>query len=71
MHTAFSRACEAVAKWLGLQELAASIAVVRNAYLHFEALSDHSYNYFCVLCGHHPAFLVTDADKKGVFDLSG
>ena len=64
--------CEAVEKWLGLGEkLSAPTAIVRNAYLHYEALCDHKYDYFCVLCGHHPAFLVTDADKKGMFDLSG
>lgn len=48
-----------------------SASVVRNAYLHYEALCDHQYNYFCVLCGHNPYLLVTDADKKGMFDLSG
>ncbi|KAK3737605.1 hypothetical protein QZH41_001576 [Actinostola sp. cb2023] len=69
VHTAFSRVCQAVEGWLGLEGLPSSI--IRNAYLHYEALCDHKYQYFCVLCGHHPPFLVTDADKKGMFDLSG
>ncbi|KAK3750603.1 hypothetical protein QZH41_014185, partial [Actinostola sp. cb2023] len=68
VHTAFSRVCQAVEGWLGLEGLPSSI--IRNAYLHYEALCDHKYQYFCVLCGHHPPFLVTDADKKGMFDLS-
>ncbi|KAK3731073.1 hypothetical protein QZH41_012181 [Actinostola sp. cb2023] len=68
VHTAFSRVCQAVEGWLGLEGLPSSI--IRNAYLHYKALCDHKYQYFCVLCGHHPPFLVTDADKKGMFDLS-
>ena len=61
--------CEALKGWLDLSGIPASI--VRNAYLHFEALSNHPYNYFCILCGHNPYLLITDADKKGMFDLSG
>ena len=44
---------------------------LRNAYLHFEALSDHEYEFFCIKCGFHPPLLVTDVDKKGIFELSG
>lgn len=61
--------CQAVESWLGLDGL--PVAVIRNAYLHYEALCKHQYDYFCVLCGYYPTFLVTDADKKGMFDLSG
>lgn len=70
VHTAFSRVCQAVEGWLGLEGLLPP-AVIRNAYLHYEALCQHNYDYFCVICGHHPPFLVTDADRKGMFDLSG
>jgi hypothetical protein len=42
-----------------------------NAYLHFEALSDHSYGFSCLMCGHFPPLLTLDVDKKGVFELAG
>ncbi|KAK3700157.1 hypothetical protein QZH41_009864, partial [Actinostola sp. cb2023] len=45
VHTAFSRVCQAVEGWLGLEGLPSSI--IRNAYLHYEALCDHKYQYFC------------------------
>jgi len=27
-----------------------------SAYLHFEFLSQHDYDYYCVLCGYHPHY---------------
>ena len=44
---------------------------VLNAYLHFEAMSNHDYSYYCVRCGHHPPVLVMDLNKKGAFRLAG
>ena len=44
---------------------------ILKAYLHFEALSDHSYKYYCVSCGYYPTTLVMDLNKKGVFRLAG
>jgi hypothetical protein len=41
-----------------------------NAYLHFEALSDHEYDFSCHLCGYFPPLLSLDVDKKGVFELA-
>ena len=38
-----------------------------NAYLHFDALSDHSYDYNCLLCGYHPTTLIMDLNKKVSF----
>ena len=40
---------------------------VVNAYLHFDALSDHSYHYNCLLCGYHPTTLIMDLNKKVSF----
>ena len=40
---------------------------VVNAYLHFDALSDHSYDYSCLLCGYHPTTLIMDLNKKVSF----
>lgn len=42
-----------------------------NAYLHFEAMSDHKYQYSCVHCGYYPPVLVMDLNKKGAFRLAG
>ena len=42
-----------------------------NVYLHFEALTDHSYSFSCVLCVNFPPLLTLDVDKKSVFELAG
>ncbi|XP_056453234.1 uncharacterized protein LOC130387964 [Gadus chalcogrammus] len=42
---------------------------VLQAYLHFEALTDHEYTYSCVSCGNNPAVVVMDLHKKGVFNM--
>ncbi|KAJ4934534.1 hypothetical protein JOQ06_007327 [Pogonophryne albipinna] len=42
---------------------------VLQAYLSFEALSEHDYTYACVSCGYHPATVVMDLHKKGVFSM--
>ena len=44
-----------------------NIQNVINAYLHFDALSDHLYNYNCLLCGFHPTTLIMDLNKKVSF----
>ena len=44
---------------------------VLQAYLHFEALTDHEYTYSCVSCGNNPAVVVMDLHKKGVFNMPG
>ena len=40
---------------------------VVNAYLHFDALSDHSYDYSCLLCGYHHTTLIMALKKKVSF----
>ena len=40
---------------------------VVNAYLHFDSMSQHDYNVFCVLCGYHPTTLIMDLNKKVSF----
>ncbi|XP_036419883.1 uncharacterized protein LOC118803499 isoform X1 [Colossoma macropomum] len=42
---------------------------VLQAYLSFEALSDHRYTYACVSCGYRPVSVVMDLHKKGVFSM--
>ena len=44
---------------------------VLQAYLHFEALTNHEYTYSCVSCGYSPAVVVMDLHKKGVFNMPG
>ena len=43
---------------------------ILNAYLHFDALSEHSYEYSCILCGYHPKVLIMDLNKKIAFRCS-
>ncbi|XP_067249231.1 HMG domain-containing protein 3-like [Chanodichthys erythropterus] len=40
-----------------------------HAYLHFEALTHHDYNFSCLKCGHHPPVVVMDLHRKGVFSV--
>ena len=40
---------------------------VLNAYLHFEALSDRSYEFNCVECGYFPPIMIADVNRKVVF----
>ncbi|XP_056445989.1 uncharacterized protein LOC130382337 [Gadus chalcogrammus] len=42
---------------------------ILQAYLHFEALTDHEYTYSCVSCGNNPAVVVMDLHRKGVFNM--
>ena len=44
---------------------------ILHGYLHFEALSSHDHNFSCVNCGDHPAVVVMDLHKKGVFKMAG
>ena len=40
---------------------------VVNAYLHFNSLSEHAYDFCCLLCGYHPTILIMDLNKKVSF----
>ncbi|XP_051775983.1 uncharacterized protein LOC127526048 [Erpetoichthys calabaricus] len=43
---------------------------ILHAYLHFEAVMSHDYNFSCVHCGHHPPIVIMDLHKKGVFKMA-
>ncbi|XP_052106603.1 uncharacterized protein LOC127739070 [Mytilus californianus] len=38
-----------------------------NAYLMFEALTEHSYSFYCYLCGFYPTTIVMDGIRKTCF----
>ncbi|XP_063073545.1 uncharacterized protein LOC134464029 [Engraulis encrasicolus] len=40
-----------------------------QAYLSFEALTDHKYEYSCVSCGYHPSTVIMDLHRKRVFHM--
>lgn len=44
---------------------------ILQAYLSFEAPSDHTYTFSCVTCGYYPVSVVMDLHKKGVFRMPG
>lgn len=48
-----------------------SADTIMQGYLHFEALTEHDYEYSCVNCGDHPPVVIMDLHKKGAFHLSG
>ena len=41
-----------------------SCPTILKAYLHFDAMSNHSYNFNCVLCGYFPQILIMDLNRK-------
>lgn len=44
---------------------------IEKAYLHYEALCDHSYEFNCVVCGYHPSILIWDTFRKATFRYAG
>ena len=40
---------------------------ILNAFLHFDALSCHEYKFNCSICGHHPAIMNMDLNRKVSF----
>ena len=71
VHNAVSRTVEAIENWLQLRPFQLPRGPMLNAYLHFEALSNHSYDFSCLMCGYFPPLLTLDVDKKGMFELAG
>ncbi|RXN06671.1 HMG domain-containing 3 isoform X2 [Labeo rohita] len=44
-------------------------ATILHAYMHFEAMTSHSYMYSCYKCGYYPPVVVMDLHRKGVFNM--
>ena len=61
-HTALGRAIETWELTSGQQYPNRNSII--HGYLHFEALTDHDYNFSCVRCGHHPPVVVMDLHKS-------
>ncbi|XP_048015441.1 uncharacterized protein LOC125247933 [Megalobrama amblycephala] len=68
VHTAVSRIVEYLELTTGVQFPSAD--TVFHGYLHFEALTNHEYQYSCVTCGDHPPVVIMDLHKKASFHLS-
>ncbi|KAK1885453.1 HMG domain containing protein 3 [Dissostichus eleginoides] len=68
VHTAVSRVVEYLELTSGEQFPSAD--TVLHGYLHFEALTEHDYQYSCVSCGDHPPVVIMDLHRKGAFHLS-
>ncbi|KAJ4945475.1 hypothetical protein JOQ06_023160, partial [Pogonophryne albipinna] len=68
VHTAVSRVVEYLELTSGEQFPSAD--TVLHGYLHFEALTEHDYQYTCVSCGDHPPVVIMDLHRKGAFHLS-
>uniref|UniRef100_A0A8D0DEX6 HMG domain-containing protein n=1 Tax=Sander lucioperca TaxID=283035 RepID=A0A8D0DEX6_SANLU len=67
-HTALGRAIETWELTSGQQYPNKNSLI--HGYLHFEALTDHDYNFSCVCCEHHPPVVVMDLHKSCVFSLA-
>ena len=44
---------------------------IYQMYLHFEAMSDHKYEYNCIQCGFSPPVLIIDGHWKAAFEFDG
>ena len=63
-HVAVGTVCEILEQYLHRK---LKPQTVLNAYMHFVALSAHSYDFNCVICGFHPPVLIADLNRKVVF----
>eukprot|EP00795_Rhopilema_esculentum_P004137 gene4136-20321_t len=52
----------------GLWKIKIDFQKVFTAYAHFEALSDRTYEFNCVKCGHFPTILIADLNRKVAFN---
>ena len=68
-HTPIGRAVKILETFQG-RKLPYS-AQILNAYLHFESLTDHNYQFACFHCGESPPVLVLDGNRKASFKLNG
>ncbi|XP_034055086.1 uncharacterized protein LOC117534921 isoform X2 [Gymnodraco acuticeps] len=68
VHTSVSRVVEYLELTSGEQFPAAD--TVLQGYLHFEALTEHDYQYSCVSCGDHPPVVIMDLHRKAAFHWS-
>ncbi|XP_022074845.2 uncharacterized protein LOC110969121 [Acanthochromis polyacanthus] len=67
VHTAVSRVVEYLELTTEVQYPPAD--TVLHGYLHFEALTDHEYEYSCVTCGDHPPVVIMGV-HRGAFQWS-
>ena len=66
-HVAVGTLCNILA---GIQNVKLDQHTIIDAYNHFEALTDRSYNYNCVACGFYPPILIADVNRKVAFKCS-
>ena len=63
-HVAVGTVCEILEQHLHIK---LKQHTVLNAYLHFVAITAHSYDFNCIICGFHPPVLIADLNRKVVF----
>lgn len=68
VHTSVTRVAEYLELSTGVEF--PSPDVILQIYLHFEALTDHEYEFSCVRCGDHPPVVIMDIHRQTSFHLS-
>ncbi|KTG43471.1 hypothetical protein cypCar_00013918, partial [Cyprinus carpio] len=68
VHTSVSRAVEFLQRTTGVEFPPADTML--DAYLQFEALTDHEYKYSCPTCGDHPPVVLMGVHKQTASPLS-
>ena len=63
-HMAVGKIC-AIAE--GLLKTKLDSNLILNSYLHFESLSNRTYEFNCVECGYYPHILIADVNRKVAF----
>jgi len=66
-HTAIGRVIGMLEFRIGIKFSKREKQLLEYAYLSFETLVEHDYEFFCMRCGHHPKVLIHDLTKKAVF----
>lgn len=66
-HTAITRALDILNDCHGVKYP----PQIHSAYVHFETLCNHQFEFECALCGHYPHILILDGNRKCAFRMNG
>ena len=63
-HVAVGTVCDILQEYLHIK---LKQQIVFKSYMHFVTLTEHTYDFNCVICSFHPPLLIADLNRKVVF----
>ncbi|MGL5904518.1 MAG: hypothetical protein ACRCZO_17680, partial [Cetobacterium sp.] len=71
----FIKTNTAIGRFLSMMEDLLGVTIhhntLRKAVFHFWAMTNYTYDFSCIRCGHEPPILIADSNWKVSFDLPG